>query len=705
MKRLSSGACLAVPPLAALAALTLLPACADAPAAPPSAPAAATASTPAPVAPSPPSSARGIEVADLDRSADACTDFYQFANGAWRSQNPIPASMQKWSRRWQAGEENKERLKGLLEEIAAKHDWPKGSNEQIVGDFYGACVDTAASDAQGVEPVEPLLAEIDAIKSSAGLQRVIEHLATFGIDAPFAVGATQDPHDPTRVITAVGASGLGLPDRDYYVKTEPRFVEARAKYRAHMAKMFELAGRKEPKSTLDAVYAFETSLAKVMLDNVALRDPHNVDHHTTLADLAKSAPHVDWARYLDRVGIGQGDLNVDQPAYFAALDHELAAPRLATWKTYLAWQVLRVSGRWLTTPLATETFAFDEGYLGGSKERKPRWKECAEAADHLFGEALGQKYVEKYFPPAAKARVRVMVDNLLAAMGDSLHEITWMGPETKKRAEEKLATFAVKVGYPDKWKDYSHVDVVPGALWTDILAGRKFLVDDDHATIGKAVDSARWGLTPPASDAYYNPQLNEIVFPAGILQPPAFDMNATDAVNYGAIGVVIGHEISHGFDDQGAQFDAKGRLANWWKPADLAEFTKRGQCVSNQFDGYFVEPGIHHNGKLVLGESIGDLGGVRLAWRALQRSLAGKPPPPPIDGFTAEQQFFIAWGQFRGDAVRPEQARFMVQGDPHPIGKFRVIGPLSNVPDFARTFRCKPDAPMVRPPAQRCEVW
>jgi endothelin-converting enzyme/putative endopeptidase len=695
--------------IAALAsvAVALLAACASDPAPPP-----ATPITPSvPVAPVPPpettpvSGEHGIQLADLDRTADPCTDFYQFANGTWRAQNPIPASMQKWSRRWQAGEDNKEHLKGILEELSAKHDWPKGSNEQIVGDFYGACIDTAAADAQGVKPLAPLLAEIDAIKAPKDLQRVIEHLVSLDISAPFDVGATQDPHDPTQVIADVEADGLGMPDRDYYVKTEPRFVEARAKYRAHMAKMFELAGRKEPASALDAVFAFETSLAKATLDNVAERDPHNRDHHTALADLAKAAPHVDWARFLDDAGIGHGDLNVEQPAFVAELDHELTATKLATWKTYLAWRVLRSAGKWLTAPLATETFAFEEAYLGGSKEPKPRWKECAEAADHLFGEALGAKYVEKYFPPAAKARVRGMVDNLLAAMGDSLHELTWMSPDTKKRAEEKLRTFAVKVGYPDKWKDYSHVDVAPGALWPDVLAGRKFLVDDDRARIGKPVDRARWGMTPPTSDAYYNAKLNEIVFPAGILQPPAFDVTATDAVNYGAIGVVIGHEISHGFDDQGAKFDAQGKLENWWTPTDLTEFTKRGQCVSDQFDGYFVEPGIHHNGKLVLGESIGDLGGVRLAWRAFQRSLAGKPRPASIDGFTPEQQFFIAWGQFRGDAVRPEQARFMVQGDPHPIGKYRVLGPLSNVPDFAQTWSCKADAPMVRSGAQHCEVW
>jgi endothelin-converting enzyme/putative endopeptidase len=676
---------------------------------PPVAPAApASATPPAPSPPVPAAAAapplHGAQLADIDRKADPCTDFFQFANGAWRAANPIPASMPKWSRRWESGETNKEHLKQLLEELAAAHDAPHGSAEQIVGDFYGACTDEAHADALGVTPLAPFFAELDAIKTRADVERAIVHLHAIGIRVGFGLGADQDLHDPTHMLATVAAAGLGLPDRDYYVKTEPRFVEARAKYRTHMTTMFALAGRKASPAALDAVFALETTLAKASLDNVALRDPKKLDHPTTFAALGKLAPHIDWTAYFDASHLPKTDLNVAEPGFLAALDHALAAAPVDVWKTYLTWHLLRSAAPYLSHPLVDETFAFDDAYLAGKKENKPRWKRCAETADELFGDALGKKYVAKYFPPEAKARVRAMVDNILLATGDKIRGATWMSDETKQRALTKLGTFNTKVGYPDVWKDYSSVTVTRDALWNDVVAGRRFVVADDRAQIGKPVDRARWGMTPPTSNAYYNPQLNEIVFPAGILQPPMFDMTATDAVNYGAIGVVIGHEVSHGFDDQGAQFDEKGALSNWWTPADHTQFDARGKCVSDQFDGYFIEPGIHHNGKLVLGESIGDLGGVTIAWLAFQKSLAGGTAPT-IDGFTPAQQFFLGYGQSRGDEIRPETQRLMIQGDPHPVAKFRVIGPLSNTPDFARAFSCKADAPMARPEDKRCTVW
>jgi endothelin-converting enzyme/putative endopeptidase len=416
-------------------------------------------------------------------------------------------------------------------------------------------------------------------------------------------------------------------------------------------------------------------------------------------------PSFDWDAYFKAANLKPQVVNVTQPEFLAEVDRQIAHTPLADWKTYLKWHILNNGADALSEPFVRENFEFYGKYLGGATEMKPRWKRCVESTDNLLGEALGKKYTDKYFPPEAKARMQEMVKNLLWAMGDTIQKLDWMSPETKTRAMEKLATFNPKIGYPDKWKDYSSIKVDRGSYWNNVLNASRFGVADNRGTIGKPVDRGRWGMTPPTSDAYYNPLLNEIVFPAGILQPPAFNLQATDAVNYGAIGVVIGHEISHGFDDEGAQFDAQGRLRNWWTDEDLKRFRERTACVVAQFDSYFVEPGIHHNGKLVLGESIGDLAGAKIAYRAYQHSREGKGPEPTIDGFTPEQQFFIAWGQFRGDAVRPETARLMVQGDPHPIGKYRVIGPLSNMPEFWKVFGCGDTSPMVRPPDKRCEVW
>jgi len=650
---------------------------------------------------------QGIQVGDIDKKADPCTDFFEYSNGAWRANNPIPASMDRWSRRWQAGETNKEKLRSILDDASAKTDQPKGSVNQLIGDFYAACMDSPAIDKLGATPVKPLLADIEGISDQTGLQKMITRLQSFGMAVPFGLSAASDPHNPTQVIADISAGGLGLPDRDYYVKPEDRFQKARAEYLVHVANMFKLAGYSdaEAQKAAASVMQFETVLAKASLDNVALRDPQAIDHNTTFADLQKMAPKFDWADFFAQAKLPTIPLNVQEPKFVQEFNQQLSAASLADWKTYLKWHLLHDSAPYLSQPFVDENFNFYQRQLAGVSEIKPRWKRCATATDEYLGEAVGQEYVARYFPPAAKARAKEMVTNIIAAMSETVNQLDWMSPETKKKAQEKIATFNVKVGYPDKWKDYSHVTITRGDFFGDVEAAAKFVVADNLSTVGKPVDRGRWDMTPPTSNAYYNPLMNEIVFPAGILQPPAFDMNATDAVNYGAIGVVIGHEISHGFDDQGAQFDAEGRLSNWWTADDLKKFQAKTSCVVKQFDGYYIEPNVHHNGKLVLGESIGDLAGVKIAYLAYHNSLKGKPPAPTIDGFTPDQQFFIAWGQFRGDETRIESQRLMVQGDPHPVAKYRVIGPLSNFPPFKKTFGCKEGSPMVRATSEQCVVW
>lgn len=648
----------------------------------------------------------GVQLEDIDRKADPCDDFFEFANGKWRADNPIPASMPRWSRRWSAGESTKDQLRAILEEAALARA-ARGSIEQLTGDFYAGCMNEAQANRLGVKPLQPLLTQIDRMEDRTDVERLIGQLQAMSVYVPFAIVSGSDNHNPSFVIAQFYAAGIGMPDRDYYLKSEDRFKEAREKYRAYVGKLFQLAGssESEAKNATDTIMRIETQLAQASLDNVALRDPRALDHKMTFAELQKLTPRFDWRRFYTSQGLSAGEVNVAEPAFMREFDHQLGAVPVADWKIYLKWHLLDAAAPSLSSDFVQESFAFHDAYLNGAKEMKPRWKRCVEETDRLLGEALGKKYVERYFPPEAKSRMQELVSNLRLAMGETIEGLDWMSAATKKLATEKLSTFDPKIGYPDKWKDYSQVPIRRDAFWESSVAARQFAVKDDLSTINKPVDRGRWGLTPPTSDAYYNPLLNEIVFPAGILQPPAFSLQATDAVNYGAIGVVIGHEISHGFDDQGAQFDAQGRLKNWWAPEDLKQFQARGECVVKQFDNYFVEPGIHHNGKLVLGESIGDLAGAKIAYRAFKISQRGKPPAPDVDGFTADQQFFIAWGQFRGDAVRPEFARTMAQGDPHPIGKYRVIGPLSNLAEFQQAFSCKAGSPMVRPPEQRCEVW
>ena len=654
------------------------------------------------------SALHGIDVGDLDRKVDPCTDFYEFANGTWRANHPIPATMVRWSKRWESDENTKVQLKEILDDAQHDNTSKKGTPGQIIGDYYGACMDEANINVRGAAELEKLFATINLAKDNADLQSVIAEMHDIMVAVPFKLASSTDVHDPSRVLANLGANGYSLPGRDYYLKPDSHLKEVHEKYLEHIARMFALAGSDPQSAAADAhrVLSMETHFAEATLDSIAIRDPNATDHNMKFAQLQALVPHFDWSHYFNHNQLSQDvDLSIDQPRFMQEFDRQLELASLADWKAYLKWQVLNSSVDALPAPIEKESFAFFGKYLRGQSEMRSRWKLCVESTDRLLGEALGQKYVERYFPPEAKMRTQELVRNILATMKDDILSRPWLGDETKERALAKIATLDPKIGYPDKWKDYTKIDIRRDTFFEDYLAARRFVVRDDRETIGKPVDRSRWNLTPPTSDAYYNPLENEIVFPAGILQPPGFDENASDAVNYGGIGVVIGHEISRAFDDQGAKFDYLGRLRNWWTDNDLKQFQERAACVADQFDHYFIEPGVHHNGKLVLGESIENLGGVKIAYLAYQRSLQGKSRPDDIDGFTPEQQFFIAWGQFRGDETRIEQQRIMVRTDPHPVAKFRVIGPLSNLPEFQKAFSCKPDSAMVRPPEKRCEVW
>ena len=650
--------------------------------------------------------AHGFDPANLDRTCKPCDDFYQFAAGGWLKNNPIPPEYSAWGSFITLTEKNQQALRGILEEASAKTSFEPGSNEQKIGDYYASCMDTSAIEAQGLKPLAPMLAEIEAIRNIPGLIETGAHLQSYGASVLFTYGSDQDFKDSSKVIGEANQGGLGLPDRDYYTREDSESKKQLEQYVEHVTKLFVLMGDGKDKAVAEAstVLAIETSLAKASMINVDLRDPQKVYHKMSVADAQALTPHLPWQDYFQAIGSPRlMEINIGQPDFFKTLDGMLKSVSLADWKTYYRWHLIHRSGSLLSEPFAQENFNFNGRILTGSKEIRARWKRCASAVDNQLGEALGQMYVQKYFPPEAKARALELVHNLTAALRDDLQTLPWMSPATRKAATEKLEAFTVKIGYPDKWRDYSALKIDRGPYVLNTFRGVQFENARDLAKIGKPVDRGEWGMTPPRVDAYNNGQLNEIVFPAGILQPPFYDPKRDDAYNYGAIGAVIGHEITHGFDDQGAQFDLHGNLKNWWAPDDLKNFQDRGECVAKQFDGYEVEKGLHEKGKLVEGESIADLGGVTLAYAAFQKSLAGKPRDADANGFTPEQRFFLGYAGNWAVNVRPELARLQTNTDPHPIPRYRANGPLSNMAEFAKAFGCRKGDAMVR--EQSCKIW
>jgi putative endopeptidase len=647
----------------------------------------------------------GFDPNNLDKTCKPCEDFEKYASGGWAKRTTIPGEFSEWGSFIELAERNEESLHKILE-ATTKTQAPAGSNEQKIGDFYGSCMDEKAIETRGIKPLEGELAAIAAIHDRAGFINEVAHLQLEAVPALFVFASDQDYKDSTKVIGEANQGGIGLPDRDYYTREDADSKKLRDQYIRHTAKFFELAGDSPKKAAAQAatVLGIETSLAKASMTKVELRDPTAIYHKLSAKEVSALTPNFSWDAFFRAMNIPSlTELNVGQPEFFKTMNGMLDSVSLEDWKTYLRARLISRSAPVLSNPFEQESFDFNGRILTGAKEQRPRYKRCIDATDQSLGEALGQIYVRQYFPPESKARALELVHNLIAALHDDLQTLDWMSPATRKAAATKLEAFHVKIGYPDVWRDYSSLPIDRGSYLENTLRATRFESARQLAKIGKPVDRTEWGMTPPTVDAYNNPQLNEIVFPAGILQPPFYDAARDDAYNYGAIGAVIGHEITHGFDDEGAQFDLHGNLKNWWTPQDLKNFQERGNCVAKEFDGFVVDGDLHENGKLVEGESIADLGGLTIALAAYKKSLEGKPQPKEIDGFTPEQRFYLGYGEVWRALVRPEFAKLLTNTDPHPLPRFRVIGPLSNLPTFATAFGCKKGDAMVR--EQACKIW
>jgi putative endopeptidase len=653
-------------------------------------------------------SGHGFDLANLDRSVSPCDDFYKFADGGWMKNNPIPAARSTWATYSKLMDRNEEELHGILEEAAKDKSAKPGSNWQKIGDYYSTCMDESAIEAAGTKPLDPLFQEIAQIKDVPGLQAEIARLQRMGVNAVFGFGSIQDFKDSKQVIAGASQGGLGLPDRQYYLDEDDHSKQLRAGYIQHVTNMFKLMGDDDATAANEAktVMDIETTLAKASTKREDLRNPEANYHKLTLVQLNELTPHLSWADYFKQVGAPDvSSADIGQTDFFKAVDAALVSVPLDQWKIYLRWQLIHDAAEALPKKFVDENFDFYGRQLTGAKELLPRWQRCVQQTDAELGEALGQYYVQRYFPPEAKARALDLVHNLISALRDDLSTLDWMSEPTRQQALHKLDAMALKIGYPDKWRDYSAYHVARVPYVENAMGGDEFEFARDLAKIGKPVDRTEWGMSPPTVNAYYSPLHNEIVFPAGILQPPYFDANADDAINYGSIGSIMGHEMTHGFDDQGAQFDADGNLKNWWTPDDLKNFHERGDCIVKEFDAFEVEPGLHENGKLEEGEAIADLGGLVIAHAAFEKTLEGQPTPPKIDGFTAEQRFFLGFSQNWAVNYRPETERLHAKTDPHPLNFFRTDGTLENVPAFAKAWGCTDKSAMVRPPAMRCRIW
>jgi putative endopeptidase len=647
-----------------------------------------------------------LDVTAMDPSADPCVDFYQYTCGGWIAHNPIPPDQASWSVYGKLAQDNEQFLWGILED-AGKPSPARTPVQQKIGDYFHACMDETAVDALGGKPLEPLLQRIAALKSRSELAAHLarEHPATGGSGMLFEFGSAQDFSDATQVIAFAGAGGLGLPDRDYYTKEDAKSQEIRAEYRKHVTRMLVLAGEPKEAAAKDAgtVLEMETALAKASLTRVERRDPYKLFHKMSPAELKKLTPAFEWKRYLDDSGLaGVETVNVMEPGFFREVDHELRSASLAEWKAYLRWHVVHARAPYLSKAFVAENFDFYAHTLRGVAEQPPRWKRCVRYVDRDLGEALGQEFVRRTFSARTKQDVVEMTRRIESAMEGEIETLDWMSEPTRQRALEKLHAVANKVGYPDRWRDYTSVEVRPTDFFGNVERATIFESRRELGKIGKPVDRGEWDMTPPTVNAYYNPQLNDMNFPAGVLQPPLYDPKLDAAPNYGNTGSTIGHELTHGFDDEGRQFDAHGNLKDWWSPADAKAFEERIQCVRDQYAQYTIVDDIKINSKLTSGEDVADIGGTLLAYLGWKAATAGEALQPG-DGFTPDQRFFIGFAQWACENERPENLRANAITNPHSPGKYRVNGVVANLPQFQQAFACRGGQPMVS--GRPCKVW
>jgi putative endopeptidase len=647
-----------------------------------------------------------INASNMDTSVKPQDDFFLYSNGGWIKRTEIPPEYSRWGSFNQLIEQNND----ALHEIAAKASQSKaepGTDLQKVGDYYGSGMDEKTVEAMRIKPLVDELKRIDDMKDRSDVLKEIAHLHSIGVNAFFNFGSGQDAKDSTKEIAQAVQGGLGLPDRDYYTKEDEASKKLRDQYVAHVTKMLTLLG--EPAATAAThakkILEMETALAQASRTRVELRDPQKNYNKMQQSELQALTPDWKWDDYFQGINLAApGDINVHQPDFFKAANGVFVKNPIDDWKTYLRWHLIQGTAPELSKDFVDESFHFNETVLRGTKQIKPRWKRVVLSTDAAIGEALGKLYVDENFPPEAKARALDMINNLKSALADRIKTLEWMDEPTKQEALKKLAAFTVKIGYPDKWRDYSTLKIDRGPFVLNALRADLFEVNRDLNKIGKPVDRTEWGMTPPTVNAYYNPNMNEIVFPAGILQPPFFFRDADDAINYGAIGAVIGHEMTHGFDDQGRQFDAAGNLRDWWSPDSAAKFKERSRAIVTQYNEYEPLPGLHVNGELTQGENIADLGGLKIAYAAFKKATAGKPQEK-IDGLTPDQRFFLAFAQIWRSKQRDEDLKLRLNTDPHSPARYRVDGPLSNLTEFQQAFNLPENSPMVRPADKRVNIW